>query len=194
MTKNITNKNLSIILILLFLLVFFLVLLINAYYAYKYPIKYKNEIIKYSTEYNLDSALVASVINAESRFNANAVSKKGAIGLMQILPSTAKFIANELNIIDFQKEDLYLPELNIKFGCFYLNYLSNKFSTSENILCAYNAGETVVFSWLKDETITKNGNLKHIPYVQTREYVEKVKQNYKYYSKKFWLFLFSIVD
>ena len=129
MSKRLFKKEITIILILLFLALFLFVLLVNSYYAYKYPIKYKSEIIKYSEEFNIDSALVASVINAESKFDKNAISKKGAIGLMQILPSTANFIASKLKVYDFRKEDLLLPEINIRFGCYYINYLSNKFSS-----------------------------------------------------------------
>ena len=76
MSKRLFKKEITIILILLFLALFLFVLLVNSYYAYKYPIKYKSEIIKYSEEFNIDSALVASVINAESKFDKNAISKK----------------------------------------------------------------------------------------------------------------------
>ena len=184
--KRVMNNEIKGILILLFLVVFLLVLFVNTYYAFKYPIKYKEEILTYSKEFDLDSAFVASVINAESRFKSNAISKKGAVGLMQILPSTANFIALKLKLENFTQDDLLDPKTNIRFGCYYLNYLSKKFTSRENILCAYNAGETVVFSWLKNEKYSEDGvALKKIPYKQTNSYVDKVNDSYRYYSKKF---------
>ncbi len=151
------------------------------YYNFKYPLKYKQEIIKYSATYNLEPAFVASVINAESSFNKNAVSKKGAIGLMQILPSTAQYIANSLNE-PFSIQNLHDADTNIKYGCFYLNYLNNKFYTQKEVLCAYNAGETIVKSWLKDSSISKDGKtLNSIPYQVTKNYTQKIMQGKKYY-------------
>ncbi len=151
------------------------------YFNIKYPLKYKQEIIKYSTQFNLQPTFVASVINAESSFNCNAVSKKGAIGLMQILPSTASYIANLLNE-PFENVDLFNADTNIKYGCFYLNYLENKFKTEKEVLCAYNAGETVVNNWLRNTNLSSDGKiLNNIPYPVTKNYAQKIMQSKKYY-------------
>ena len=152
-----------------------------------HPLKYEKEILYYSKEYKLSPVLVASVINVESSFKADAKSTAGAVGLMQMLPSTANYIA-ELNNLDFLGEDSLLePEVNIKFGCLYLKYLIDKFNHIDTALASYNAGETKVRNWLKDPLYTLDQKtLSYIPYKETREYVEKVNENmkvYKHYNK-----------
>lgn len=154
------------------------------FYQFKYPIKYKETISFYSAKYNLDSKLVASLINAESSFNPEAISTSGAIGLMQILPSTGEYIASILGE-DYKAINLKDPTTNIKYGCFYLNYLSKKFSEEKTLLSAYNAGETVVSKWLKNEIYSKDGrNLDNIPYPVTKNYVEKIITGKKHYLKR----------
>lgn len=149
-----------------------------------YPINYKNEIIVYSNEYNLQKELVASLINAESGFNTNAVSNRGAKGLMQLMPKTAKWIAEQLGI-EYSEEKLFDAEYNISFGTFYLRYLTNKFEDTTVILCAYNAGEGVVSNWLNDSEYSIDGKtLKKIPYQSTRAYVKKIFDGIKIYTKK----------
>ena len=149
-----------------------------------YPINYKNYILKYSEKYNLQPELVASVINTESSFNKNAKSSKGAIGLMQILPSTGLYIAEMLKE-DFCVNKLYDPETNIKYGCFYLNYLGTKFKNNKVVLSAYNAGETTVSLWLKNKSLSKDGfSLQSIPYKGTSNYVEKIIRGAKFYINR----------
>lgn len=142
-----------------------------------YPIKYKSEVIKYAHNYNLDPELVMALMYAESGFDSNAVSKKGAIGLMQIMPLTAKWIASELNDKGF---DLFEVDTNVRYGCFYLNYLYGKFSDKILVLCAYNAGESRVREWLDKMEINKD----NIPFTETKNYVNRVLKLEKYYSKK----------
>lgn len=154
------------------------------FYHVNYPIKYNELINKYSYQYNLDNNLVASLINEESSFNKNAVSSNGAIGLMQILPSTGEYIASLLNE-DFEIELLFEPETNIRYGCFYLNYLNKKFSSESSVLCAYNAGETIVRSWLNDKDLSLDGNtLSKIPYKVTENYLNKINKGKKHYINR----------
>ncbi len=165
-----------------FISICLIIIFIYCFYNIKYPIKYKDEIVKYSSEYGLSSSLVASVINSESSFNKNATSNAGAIGLMQIIPSTAEYICDLLNE-EFFIENLYDPEKNIKYGCFYLRYLKNKFIDENTTLCAYNAGETIVFNWLKDKNISSNGISLDgkIPFNVTKNYANNIIKNKKYY-------------
>lgn len=144
-----------------------------------YPKKFKNNVVFYSEKYDLEISLVYSIIKTESNFNKNAVSPSGAKGLMQLIPSTAKWIADKLNL-DYFDEMLFDPEINIQFGCFYLNYLYQKFNNREVVICAYNAGETVIKNW-----IDENGNLieDKISYAETKNYLKKVKNYYRIYSK-----------
>jgi len=144
-----------------------------------FPKKYKNYVIAYSNEFNLDKALVYSVIKVESDFNPKAVSKSGALGLMQILPNTAKWIANELGE-NYSKELMFKPQKNILFGCFYLRYLFDKFEKMDVVICAYNAGEGKVFDWLENGELVRE----KIDYDETRNYLTKVENFYNVYSNK----------
>lgn len=157
-----------------------------------YPLKYKNYIIKYAAEYELDPYLVSAIIKVESSYNPKAESKKSAKGLMQITPSTGKWVAERLNITGFDDEILYNPEENIKIGCWYINNLIEEFGSLENednlvlILAAYNGGRGNVNKWLNDKRYSKTGkSLDNIPFKETKNYVKKVMYNYKIYK---WLY------
>ncbi len=143
-----------------------------------YPKKYKNFVIEYSSEFNLDTSLVYAIIKAESNFNPNAVSPSGAKGLMQLINSTASWIASELGET-YVENNLFDGETNIRYGCFYLNYLYKKFNNVDIVICAYNAGENAVRNWLDE-----NGNLviDKISYLETKNYYKKVKGYIRIYS------------
>lgn len=133
---------------------------------------------KYSFQYSIDTNLVLAVIKAESNFKEKAVSPKGAMGLMQIMPNTGKFIAGKIGE-EFVESSLADFETNIKYGTYYLSYLYKKFSDLDCILASYNAGEGNVSYWLtkySDDGV----HLNEIPFEETAKYVEKVKL---YYSR-----------
>ncbi len=136
-----------------------------------YPRKYENFVVKYSEEYDLETSLVYAIIKTESNFDSNAKSNAGAMGLMQIMPTTAKWIAQELGE-EIDMLSLFDEERNIKYGCFYLKYLFNKFSDFDVVICAYNAGEGAVRNW-----IDENGKLvvEKINFPETKNYYLKVK-------------------
>ena len=121
---------------------------------YVYPYKYADYINKYSEEYQVDPYLVLAVIKTESNFNKEAVSKRDAKGLMQIMDTTGEWAAKEIGINYFIPSMLFDPELNIKMGCWYLKNLENEF----------------------------NENLDYIPFPETKKYVDKVKANYNIYK------------
>ena len=173
-------------------------LLIFAYNNLVYPLKYTDEILAASEEFGVDKELIASIINTESHFNENALSNKGAVGLMQIMPSTAEWIINSnlsyfedyqdfKNLYNTQsgQSELFNPSINIKLGTFYISYLIKKFNNVDTALCAYNAGEGKVKEWLNNSeySIDKISLIK-IPYNETRSYVQKVNVNLKVYSTK----------
>ncbi|MBQ8762329.1 MAG: lytic transglycosylase domain-containing protein [Clostridia bacterium] len=148
-----------------------------------FPQKYHNEIEKYSNQYNLDPVLVASVINAESKYNEQAISKAGAMGLMQLMPSTAFWVAEKEKIELNSKEDLFIPEINIQLGCAYLNMLLNEFKDENTALSAYNAGSSYVKQWLKNEKYSSNGvKLTTTPYKETNAYIQKIAFNKRIYK------------
>lgn len=145
-----------------------------------YPVKFESEIAMASSEFNVDKALIISVIKVESGFNENAKSASGAVGLMQIMPKTASWIAEMLGE-DYNEQSLLNPEYNIRFGTFYLNYLLNKFNDLDMVLACYNAGEGRVLAWVSEG---EQFNVNLVPYKETANYIEKVKNNYKIYKNK----------
>lgn len=142
-----------------------------------YPTDYRQT----ASAYHADWRLVLSLIKAESGFRADATSNAGACGLMQILPSTAEFIARKNGIEDY---DLYDAQDNIRLGCLYLQYLEGRFADRTAVLAAYNAGEGTVRQWLKREDCSSDGiRLFYIPYSETEQYVKKIEKYYSNYRK-----------
>ena len=149
-----------------------------------YPLAYEDLIQKYSREYGIDPYLIAAIINVESRYDKNALSNKGARGLMQISPITGEWAAKELSIADFDLEKLYDPDINIRIGSWYLKVLEEEFNGSlQLILAAYNGGSGNVSNWLKNEEYSQDGLvLTKIPFKETEEYIKKVEKNIKIYN------------
>jgi soluble lytic murein transglycosylase len=130
------------------------------YLRLRYPIRYEHIVRGHASNYDLDPALVAAVIYQESKFRAAARSDSGAIGLMQLLPETAKGIALRTGGSRFRVDDLYDPEVNVRYGCWYLRNLLRKYGSLETALAAYNGGQ---------------GNVdRGVTYPETREYVKNV--------------------
>lgn len=132
-------------------------------------------------ESGLDPALVYSVMKAESGFREGAESAAGAVGIMQIKPSTAEYICAREKIA-FEAEKLKDGAYNTALGCRYLAYLMERFPVRETALAAYNAGEGTVARWLADRMYSSDGiTLDEIPYAETRGYVKKIKKFMKIY-------------
>lgn len=168
------------------LILFIVILLIGIRNITKYfhPIKYQNSVMKYSEVYKLDPYLVFAIIKAESNFNEFAQSNKGARGLMQITPPTAKWAAELMGKIDYTDDFLFRPQFNIEMGCWYLNDLRKEFGNNNKlILAAYNGGRGNVKKWLSDESYSRNGKeLHNIPFGETDKYIKKVEVNYNIYK------------
>lgn len=149
-----------------------------------YKLNYPNEIIAGADEFGVDRFLVAAIIHCESSNRKNVVSPVGARGLMQIMPDTGAWIADKLEVKDYTDEKLFDPETNIRFGCWYVNYLMDKFNGNRvNVLAAYNAGPGNVSEWLKNEEYSSNGELVKIPFPETSQYVQKVQRVYEKYAQ-----------
>jgi len=149
-----------------------------------YPLYYDNIVEEFGVVRNLDHHLVLALIRAESGFNRRAHSWANAYGLMQIVPLTAKAIADELNFLCTIPADLFDPEVNINFGTHYLMSLLQQFDNKpEYALASYNAGPHRVQRWL---TFKFSDDIdffvENIEYSQTRAYVRKVMRNYWIYS------------
>ena len=150
---------------------------------YIYPQKYHSLVKQYSAQYDLDPYLVLAVIKTESNFNENAESNKGAKGLMQIMDSTGEWIASKLEVDNFKVEMLFDPEINIKFGCWYINNLLIEFNDLSLALAAYNGGSGNVTKWLNNPKYSSDGeNLTYIPFKETKKYVDKVNTRYNIYK------------
>ena len=150
-----------------------------------YPKEYSEYIEKYAEEYNIDSLWIYSIVKAESNFQKTAKSRSNAIGLMQIMLSTAKEIGSEINFEgNITEEKLYEPETNIQIGTAYFKILLEKYNNYNLALIAYNAGMGNLDKWLEQGIIDSQGeNLENIPYAETKNYVKKILQNYKIYSE-----------
>lgn len=133
--------------------------------------RYRSQTESAAREFGLETAEVYAVIKAESGFDENAVSSAGARGLMQLLPSTAKFCAEILG--EKYDDDLLCPTVNIRYGCCYLRYLKDRFDGGD-VYAAYNAGEYRVRQW-KESGVG-------IEYKETADYVKKVSAYKKIYS------------
>ncbi len=138
-----------------------------------YPQKYDEIIEKYAVMYDLPVAFVYAVVKAESDFDSTAVSSAGAVGLMQIMPSTFKWLTERTGegLPTWRLRD---PEVNIRYGCYYLRYLYDIFEDKTLTLAAYNAGIGNVEKWLASEEYSKDGRLTNIPFEETKNYINRV--------------------
>jgi soluble lytic murein transglycosylase len=138
------------------------------YERFWYPLRYSEIVRAHAHNYRLDPALLAAVIYQESKFKPDAKSDRGAIGLMQLLPSTAMGIAVHTGGSKFRVSDLYVPELNIRYGAWYLRHLIDKYGSERTALAAYNAGQANVDSWRARGI--------GIQFDETRHFVERVEK------------------
>ncbi len=146
------------------------------------PLQDASMIRQQAAEKHLDPALIAAVIYAETKFDPRP-SSAGAEGLMQILPSTAEFLAHLSGGVRFQTGDLATPAINIAYGSYYLRYLLDHYEGSEMLaVAAYNAGLTNVDEWVADARAQgRELTIEAIPFPQTREYVRRVQSAQRAY-------------
>lgn len=127
-----------------------------------FPIRYSDSVTKYGKMFGVERSVIFAVIHTESKFDADAKSSSGALGLMQIMPATAAWLAQELNV-EYDESMLVLPDYNIMLGVYYISYLSKSFD-GDKVFAAYNAGEGKIREW---------GN--RIEYKETRDYIKRIK-------------------
>jgi soluble lytic murein transglycosylase len=143
-----------------------------------YPLRYSTNVRVYASQDHLDAAMLAAVIEAESKFNPDARSDAGAIGLMQLTPSTAKGIAQYTGGSRFRVSDLTNPDINIRYGAWYLGHLFERYNGNERLaLAAYNAGQDNVDRWQEEHV--------GIQFAETRDYVDKVERLKKIYRRAY---------
>jgi soluble lytic murein transglycosylase len=150
------------------------------------PLRHEDIIKQQAAEKHLDPALLAAMIYQESKFQ-DRTSSAGAKGLMQILPSTAQFIARKSGGTAFELRDLGTPQINISYGSWYLRYLINRYNGNETLaVAAYNAGENNVDKWVRNAGGENNFDpAADIPFPETRAYVHSVMEHRKLYRDKY---------
>jgi soluble lytic murein transglycosylase len=147
------------------------------YERLRYPLEYEQIVVGHAENYGLEPHLVAAVIYQESKFDADAVSSSGAVGLMQLLPATAQGIADRTGGAGWHERDLVNPELNIRYGSWYLRHLLDKYGDEELALAAYNAGQANVDRWRKQG--------RGIEFPETQHYVQRVEELKQIYARAY---------
>jgi len=149
------------------------------------PLEHEDIIRQQAEDKDVDAALIAAVIFEESKFR-DQTSHAGARGLMQITPATADYIAAKSGGIAFEQGDLASPQINIAYGAWYLDYLTEKYDGHEiAAIAAYNAGEGTVDEWVSTAGGLERFDQGDIAFPETREYVDGVMDHRAAYRKHY---------
>ena len=155
-------------------------------FSMRYLAPYRADLQVHLREHGLDEAWVYGLMRQESRFATSAKSDSGAAGLMQIMPSTARWVANKLRLKSYRKALIHQLDTNLRIGTY---YMKSVLSRSENnpvlASAAYNAGPFRALQWRGDKPLEGAIYAETIPYQETRDYVEKVMSNTVYYAAQF---------
>ena len=156
---------------------------VRQFEEWRHPLTHEHIIRHYSELRDLDPYLVMAVVRAESSFNPEAESPVGALGMMQLMPDTAAWIAERIGL-NIDEIDLFHPRYNIRMGTYYLRMLIDMFEEVDTALAAYNAGMGNVGRWLNDVRYSADGRTLHtIPFTETRNYVERVNRFWEVYRE-----------
>lgn len=176
-------KKLLIVLVAIILLIIVAICINKLMIKILYKKEYSEHVSKYSQEYGVDENLIYALIKAESNFETEAVSNKGAQGLMQLMYSTAEEVANKTGI-ELTGENILEPEININIGTKYISTLLERYNCIEIAIAAYNAGIGNVDKWIDNGIIKADGSdIEKIPFKETNTYVRKIMRDYKIYNK-----------
>ncbi|OOB80385.1 MAG: lytic transglycosylase [Epulopiscium sp. Nuni2H_MBin003] len=169
--------------LILILIVSLIIIGVRAVYAL-YPTPLKEYVMTLADKYEIDYLLIYAIIQTETHFDTNAVSRSNAKGLMQIMDQTGNWAAEELDLINFEPQDLFDPFTNIKIGTWYISKLIKQYGNDiDKALMAYNAGSGNVAKWLSDTRYSSDGITVHtIPFEETRNYIIKVNFHYTIYK------------
>jgi soluble lytic murein transglycosylase len=151
-----------------------------------YPRDFSAYVETYSEAYGVPETVVYAVIRTESDFESGAVSGAGAVGLMQLMPSTFEWLTDDKLFEHLESGMLYDPETNIKYGTYCLSFLYDRYGDWELALAAYNGGLGNVDKWLEDDRYADadgEGGLKRIPFKETRQFVARVTDAWEMYER-----------
>jgi soluble lytic murein transglycosylase len=148
-----------------------------------YPLGMMDRIVRLMGSERLNPYLVASIIREESMYDPKAISRAGAVGLMQVMPETGRWVAGQLGLKEFQPDQLFDQDLNIKLGAWYLAHLLEQFKGNLIFtIAAYNAGPEAVTEWIQRGDFQEMDEfIEQIPFSETRLYVKKVLRSYYEY-------------
>lgn len=169
--------------------IYFLISVPTVQKKFLYPFPYRSTVESYSSRWKVDKFLAIAVMKVESNFSEAAHSQSGAVGLMQIMPETAAWIAYQLGEKPDEVADdiknLRDPETNIRYGTWYLAELEDEFKGNDVLaLAAYNAGRGNVHEWIEKNHWNENfSDVDKIPYAETRDYVKRVLHCREKYTK-----------
>ena len=169
--------------------IYFLMSVPTVQKKFLYPFPYRSTVESYSARWKVDKFLAIAVMKVESNFSEAAHSQSGAVGLMQIMPETAAWIAYQLGEQPEEASEdiknLRDPETNIRYGTWYLAELEDEFKGNDVLaLAAYNAGRGNVHEWIKENHWNENfSDVDKIPYAETRDYVKRVLHCREKYAK-----------
>lgn len=178
-----TGYRFSLILWTFIILTLIVVFTFPRWVTFFYPQPNKELVFQYANTYKVDPYLVFALIRTESQFESDATSSRGAVGLMQIMPETARWSARQLGIKDYKDSQLADPKVNIQIGCWYLSNLSHEFQDQQPlVIAAYNAGRGNVREWLVQGIWDGSlDNVQNIPFPETRSHVKRVLNDYDIY-------------
>ena len=149
-----------------------------------YPREYAEYVEVYAEAYGVPEELVYAVIRTESDFDSGAVSPVGAVGLMQLMPSTFEWLTNDMLFEHLESGMLYDPETNVKYGTYCLSYLYDRYGDWDLAIAAYNGGLGNVDKWLADDRYADGeGGLKKIPFRETRQFLARVTDAWEMYER-----------
>ena len=139
-----------------------------------YKLEYTEYVKKYANEYNVDEYLIYAIIKAESNFEPNAESHRGAKGLMQLIG------------IELNEDNILEPDININLGTKYISMLIQKYNNINLALAAYNAGSGNVDGWIEKGTLKSDGSdIENVPFTETNNYVRKILRDYEIYKNMY---------
>ena len=167
---KIKTKNKTTMIFFIVIVVFCMVGFVWQRYFW-FDLQYDQYITQCCNEQKVSKSLVYAIVKAESNFDTKALSNKGAVGLMQLMPDTALFVAQKQKVTNF---DLTNPKDNLLLGICYIAYLQQKFDSQKDVVCAYNAGENKVKQWKEKG--------QDIPFKETKNYLKKVERNIKIFN------------
>ncbi len=153
-------------------------------YSQRYPVPHREALDSAARQWDLDEAFVYGIIRQESRFLTEVRSPAGAVGLMQLMPSTARWIARQLAVRHFRTAMLARPETNLAMGTYYLHRVLGALGDTILAAAAYNAGPRRARRWLADQPLEGAIYAETIPFPETRDYVKKVFTNAWFYRHR----------